>query len=245
MKREQWEQLPLLDGKSHFGGLMPGDVMMKQIYHFEMTGAFITAGQAVGKAIRLTTFKGFTSDTMNEHAAVMIDQTNMVESIGPGVTMGAANSGIHQATPYVVFRCNNRELAQEAADLAKGFMGYGKRFNTDRKAGMIDPGKYNLAAGTKAIFNPFGKRNGAAAAPVTDQMRDFISGRSNVRPNMYCTQFVSAIYVLAADFNALPSRTRDAALNIDPGKMIPIVYADCLQKSNLFFIAGRYGNAPH
>ena len=249
MEVEQWLSLPPLDGSVARGGLQPGDIMMKQIYHIELAGTIITAGQKIAKALRWATLQGFTADTYNEHAGIMIDGLNMVESIGPGVTMGVINSGEHQTTPYVVFRCTNKQLANDAGQIAKAFMGYGKLFNTDRSRAngpaKINPGSYAAGGGTATIFQPFGKTKRRATETLIDQMRDFITGKSNVRPNVYCTQFVAACYVLAADWSAHPQRNTDPGLNINPGSMIPIVYVQCLTKSSLFHISGRYGDFGH
>ena len=46
MNKEQYRIIPKLDGSVARGGLEPGDIMMKQIYHIELAGTFITAGQA-------------------------------------------------------------------------------------------------------------------------------------------------------------------------------------------------------
>ena len=240
MTPEQWLSMPELDGTVAHGSLEAGDIVMKQLYHIELAGAFITVGQKIAKALRLVTLQGFTADTQNEHAAIMIDRLNLVESIGAGVTMGVIDKGEHASTPYVVFRCTDRQLATDAAAIAKAFMGYGKLFNTAR-AGAINPGKYNLGGGTGSIFNPFGKTDRSTAVALMDRMRDFITGASNARPNVYCTQFVAACYVLAADWNAHPCRLTDSGLNINPAAMIPIVYVKCLSTSRLFHIVGRFG----
>lgn len=190
--------------------LRPGDLLLK-----------LNAGSAINKLIAQSQQMRGQLNPQIVHAAVMFDNTFVVEASGGGIhasDMRVQNKGFG----YIVYRARNEAVARGAGEYAKIIFDIQSR-------------NHNLSyAVGGAVGSLFPKKAGGPKAPgEMDKALDrMLEGKSHP---FFCSQFAVHVFQFAAEQNGIP------AANMFPmrdGKVSPSTLASMLQSNGSFSEAG-------
>jgi hypothetical protein len=232
---EKFNMLAKID-KSNLkkSGLQAGDVMVKKVFE-------VAKGSAVEKAIIAgqKVFGKGDGSSKSEHLAMMLTPTAVVESEGDGVVCGEITKGDHAKTRYIVFRCRDSKVRDQAVLFGYQFMGFKRE---EAKPGAIKAGSYSISAAIKSVFKEqplLEKTNDVKNATLCYDFMQFCDGKSNVRPDMFCSMFVAVVYESAAARLQNPKMF----MGVNTAGMSPRAYEGMLLKNaDKFTFAGVYGD---
>lgn len=173
-----------------------GDVLIKKVfkgYEHCMVEKLIVQGQKpfsgpekIKSEYGKYSFRN-NGSTTSEHAAIMVSNNDMAETIGEGLVTGSLIS--RSTEKYIVYRCLDSSLLKGAIEIAKRLSGY----NSNKE---FIKGKYNLKG---AFVSNFRNKyfNASSNAFYTDVI-NFAYGLTNKQPDLFCSQFAILCYEAAS-----------------------------------------------
>ncbi len=183
--------------------LQPGDILLKSF-----------SGSFINKIIRLGQ-KGLLNPNI-VHAGIMFDNNLQIESQDKGVI--AQDMRIQNAANgYIVYRAQNKMLANAAAECAKIF------FDCNSQNKTL---KYNFTGPIKTRFGASG--NAKSATQMDEIFSDIFSGTGH---KMFCSQFVTFTYQFAATQIGL---NPNQVISINDAKSSPSMLANKLTQNKNF-----------
>jgi hypothetical protein len=177
-------------------------------------------------------FKKLGSAT-SEHAAIVIENGNIAEAIEHGVITDTLKSRSHER--YIVYRCHNPDLRKAVVAVATAL--------ATKRHGTIG-GSYSLSGAIKSSvrdpqFQSNSLWNNMTSTPTAkylDDILDYCQGVSNVRPDMFCSEFTVACYEAASV--AVFGKT---AFGSSPRAMSPIELENVINhRPDLMQLVGRF-----
>ena len=191
------------------GMMQPSDLLIKKIFpetvKHAIEKAITWAQHATKKDDVVKVDNGFLSrekhifknlgSSTSEHAAIVIANGNMAEAVGEGVITATLQSRAHER--YIVYRCRNPQLSKAVVAVATALA-------TNRPGTM--GGGYDLPGAAKSSFRDpqfqsNSLRNQLTSTPTEkflNDILDYCHDVSNVRPNMFCSEFAVACYEAAS-----------------------------------------------
>jgi len=241
---QQFSSLPTIP----FAMMQPSDLLIKKIFPEtakHVVEKVITGAQRLTKyddVAKVSTglfshkekfvFKNLGSAT-SEHAALVIDNGNMAEAVGEGVITATLQSRAHER--YIVYRCRNPRLSKAVVAVATALA-------TNRPGAK--GGGYSLFGAAKSSFRDpqfqsNSLRNKLTSTPTEkflNDILDYCHGVSNVRPNMFCSEFAVACYEAASV--AVFGKT---AFGSSPRAMSPMEMENLINhRSDVMHLVGRF-----
>jgi hypothetical protein len=213
--------------------LQPGDILVKKVFDV-LKGTAIEGMIVAGQKL----FAKGTGSATSEHFAMMLTSTDLIESDEDGVVCNKITGGDLAKTRYIVYRCRNSKIRDQAVLFGYQFMGY-KR--ADALPGKIKPGKYSWKAGFASLrAEPLvNKSNDVKNNTLVYDFMQFCDGKSSTRPDFFCSMFVAVCYEAAA------ARLQDAHyfLGLNAHGATPKAYEGILlANADKFTFAGVYGD---
>lgn len=227
--------------------LQTGDILLKKIFPETVKHAvekIITGGQKIMQSpeqVKVSqglfhrkekwVFENKGSPT-SEHAAIIISPNRMAEAVGEGVIQAFTLNRSHER--YIAYRCNDLVLRDAAVFVATGL--------STARAGSKG-GKYNLGGAAASLFrNPnfqqntwINRRISTPTEKYLNDIIDYVYGVSNIRPNMFCSEFAVTCY--EAGSLAAFGRT---AFGSNPRAVSPLELENLLNyRLNLFQLVGH------
>ncbi len=189
--------------------LRAGDILLKMATN-KLTHEIIRLGQRLA---------GQPNDFLG-HAAIALDTQFAIEAQAHGI--GANHLAMeNKECGYIVYRPNDRDLGQGAANAAKML------FEIHQRQGNLS---YGAGAAVKSVFGGPGKaKTGADFDALFDRI---MSGKDQP---FFCSQFVVYVYQWAADQSGLPP---EVVFSVSDAKASPSVLASKLVGNPHFAEAG-------
>jgi hypothetical protein len=205
----RYKKLPLVKS------VQTGDILLVKLFGMQSKAS---ANVIRGGQFLFSPAKGGSANS--EHALIMLNGTQTVEAKSAGIVSLTVDKN-----PHTVYRCLNLHLAREAAFVAQRLGGLDHR---------LTPGHYDFKGCANA---PFWHRNqGKLAHQYLRKLYDLVySDKPGKGPNMFCSEFVSACYEVAA------MRINVHALQVDPqGMSVKALEEELNRHNRLFRMLGRY-----
>lgn len=188
--------------------LMVGDILLK-LNDGSNVNNIISAGQKLTKAEE---YKDIT------HAAIYHGNNIIVESIGDGVVRGDLRQAPRRDNVYLVFRCLNQPLREDAAARANDL------WNAHRQHKNIKYGK--AIAGRSVLKVP---KKAPAAADIDAKGDSLMAGEKHT---IFCSSFVTFVYQWAAVQRNLPVVN---FFPFDDNSVAPSTLAALLERNQGYF----------
>lgn len=157
--------------------LQPGDILLKKIFPGQNAGMVektITWGQSrFEKRTRIDFGDGESADidmlgsSSSEHAAMVLSPSSLAEAVGEGVVETPIWRRITER--YIVYRCTNKVLVEQAINVAKGLTN--RRENALGGQRHVTGGAYNLKGAIQSNVRNKQFMNNAAENRQTDAFR--------------------------------------------------------------------------
>lgn len=185
--------------------LRAGDIMLK-FSDGTLVSNIISLGQRLF---------GKKDNPLVTHAGLMYDNRYIIESQGDGVVANDISVG-DRAYGYIVFRCNNNDLAAGAAQFAKiMFDVHGKKKSL----------KYGLQQAAMSLLRSGQESDSANLEKRVDKI---LKGKSH---RFFCSQFVGFVYQYVGEQNGINA---NGIFKVKDTLISPTLLAASLVESTLF-----------
>lgn len=204
--------------------LQQGDIMLKRNldgFKSDPLGSTISFIQG----ITVSSGQNLPGAYISSHSAIFVGGDQIAESIENGVGLTNLNDVKH--TRYIIYRCHDQNVAQQAADYARDLA---------QRRGNVGGGNYSLGFRDGAMGSLFKSRHmGEKGTIFMNHVNQFLNqpAANLAVPNFFCSMFVFVVYEVALGENH--------RFHYDPYTVDPKFYHKILHsRPDLYNKVGKY-----